>query len=82
MPTKTTKTAPSAIDSRPTPDPRPVRLFYVTGTYHGSHVYSKSEGDARRTFHAHYNGESIVHVSSPKWPDPIPYHDPTDVETY
>ena len=70
------------MDSTTTPDPRPVRLFYVTGTFHGSHVYSRSEGDARRTFHAHYNGESIVHVSSPKWPDPIPYYDPTDVETY
>ncbi len=40
-------------------------LFYrfaVTGTYHGSIIYARSEGDARRTFHARYNGESIVSV--------------------
>lgn len=33
-------------------DPRPVLLWYVTGTFHGSHVYARSEGDARRAFHA------------------------------
>jgi len=60
---------------------RPIRLWLVTGTYHGSHVYCVSEGDARRTFHRHYNGESIVHISGPHWPEPIPYYD-GDPETY
>ncbi len=65
-----------------TPDPRPVRLWYVTGTRHGSHVYSRSEGDARRTFHSHYNGESIVHIRCAGYPDPIPYYDPNDIDSY
>lgn len=38
-------------------------LFYVTGTFHGAHVYAKTEGEARKIFHAAYNGESIVHLS-------------------
>lgn len=42
----------------------PVQLWYVTGTYHGSHVYARREGDARRAFHKHYNGESIVHCTT------------------
>jgi len=50
---------------------RAIRLWYVTGTYHGSHVYAKSEGEARGLFHAEYNGESIVHMDGPYWPDPI-----------
>jgi len=37
-------------------------LFYVTGTYHGAHVYATSEGEARRIFHNYYNGESIIHL--------------------
>lgn len=44
-------------------DFRPVRLWLVTGTYHGSYVYAQSEGDARRAFHAFYNGESITHIA-------------------
>lgn len=43
---------------------RPVLLWYVTGTYHGSHVYAVSEGDARRAFHDFYKGESIVHCTT------------------
>lgn len=37
-------------------------MYYVTGTYHGSHVFAKSEGEARKIFHAKYNGESIIHI--------------------
>lgn len=43
-------------------------LWYVTGTFHGAHVYSVCEGDARRTFHQHYNGESIVHIRDSRTP--------------
>lgn len=39
-----------------------LRTYSVTGTFHGSIVQAKSEGDARRAFHQHYNGESITHV--------------------
>ena len=34
----------------------------VTGTYHGSLIEAKTEGEARRTFHKHYKGESITHI--------------------
>jgi len=34
----------------------------VTGTYHGSLIESKTEGEARRAFHKHYNGETIIHI--------------------
>ena len=37
-----------------------MKLFYVTGTKHGSHIRAKTEGDARRAFHEFYSGESIV----------------------
>jgi len=40
------------------------KTYAVTGTYHGSIVYAKCEGDARRAFHAKYNGESIITVKS------------------
>jgi hypothetical protein len=46
---------------------RPVKIWYVTGAFHGSHVYSRCEGDARRTFHEHYNGESIVHITDKRY---------------
>lgn len=38
--------------------------FYwaVTGTFHGSIVEAETEGEARRIFHKHYNGESITHI--------------------
>ena len=37
-------------------------LYFVTGTFHGAHVYAVSEGEARKIFHKHYNGESITYV--------------------
>lgn len=39
----------------------------VTGTYHGSIIQADSEGDARRTFHAYWNGESILSVKKLDW---------------
>lgn len=41
-----------------------MKIWYVTGTFHGSIVYAKSEGDARRTFHKYYGGESIIHITT------------------
>lgn len=38
------------------------KCFAVTGTHHGSIVYSNTEGEARRAFHKEYNGESIIHI--------------------
>jgi len=43
-------------------DNRSVYSYAVTGTFHGSIVEAKSEGEARRIFHKYYNGESITHV--------------------
>lgn len=37
--------------------------YIVTGTYHGSVIYAKCEGDARRAFHEFYNGESIISIT-------------------
>lgn len=39
-----------------------VKTWLVTGTRHGSIIEARSEGDARRAFHAYYNGESIVSI--------------------
>ncbi len=39
-----------------------MRIFLVTGTFHGSIVEAESEGQARRIFHKAYNGESIIHI--------------------
>ncbi len=39
-----------------------VYSYAVTGTFHGSIVEAESEGEARRIFHKHYNGESITHI--------------------
>ena len=41
---------------------RIVYSYAVTGTFHGSIVEAESEGEARRIFHKHYNGESITHI--------------------
>jgi hypothetical protein len=41
---------------------RSVYTYAVTGTFHGSIVEAESEGEARRIFHKHYNGESITHI--------------------
>lgn len=38
------------------------KIYVVTGTFHGSIVTAKSEGDARRAFHKAYNGESIIEM--------------------
>lgn len=38
-------------------------LYLVTGTLHGSVVIAKTEGEARRAFHAAWDGESIIDVS-------------------
>lgn len=35
-------------------------IYAVTGTYHGSLIEAKTEGEARRVFHKYYNGESIT----------------------
>jgi len=43
-------------------DNRIVYSYSVTGTFHGSIVEAKSEGEAKRIFHKYYNGESITHV--------------------
>jgi hypothetical protein len=39
-------------------------VFAVTGTFHGSIVKAINEGEARRIFHKHYNGESILHIKN------------------
>ena len=42
----------------------------VTGTFHGSIIEAETEGEARRIFHKHYNGESITHIKKrnvPAW---------------
>ncbi len=35
-------------------------MYAVTGTFHGSIIIARSEGEARRVFHQYYNGESIL----------------------
>ncbi len=37
-------------------------IYAVTGTFHGSIVSAKNEGEARSIFHKFYNGESILLV--------------------
>jgi hypothetical protein len=41
-----------------------MKTYAVTGTYHGSIVFAKTEGDARRLFHNQYNGESILIIKN------------------
>jgi hypothetical protein len=43
-------------------NPKKMNIYAVTGTFHGSIVEAKTEGDARRAFHAYYGGESILSV--------------------
>jgi hypothetical protein len=43
-----------------------MKTFAVTGTFHGSIVYAKTEGEARRIFHRYYNGESITNIRERK----------------
>ena len=40
--------------------------FAVTGTFHGSFIQCKTDGEARRMFHKFYNGESILTVKKYK----------------
>jgi hypothetical protein len=40
------------------------KTYAVTGTFHGSIVEAYSEGEARRIFHKHYNGESILFIKN------------------
>jgi len=45
-------------------------VWVVTGTFHGSIIGAKTEGEARRIFHKYYNGESIISVkktNTPAW---------------
>lgn len=39
-----------------------MKTYAVTGTFHGSLIDAKSEGEARRIFHKVWNGESITHI--------------------
>ena len=41
---------------------RIVKTYAVTGTFHGSIVVATSEGQARRSFHEAWKGESIIHL--------------------
>ena len=40
-----------------------MKSFAVRGTFHGSIIEATSEGEARRIFHKHYKGESIINCS-------------------
>jgi hypothetical protein len=40
-----------------------MKSYAVTGTFHGSIIDAESEGEARRIFHNHYKGESIIHCN-------------------
>lgn len=39
-----------------------MKVYAVTGTFHGSIIHCNNEGEARRLFHKTYNGESITHL--------------------
>jgi len=39
-----------------------MKVYAVTGTFHGSIIQCKTEGEARRIFHKYYKGESIIHL--------------------
>lgn len=39
-----------------------MKIFAITGTFHGSIIESRTEGGARKAFHLLYGGESIIHV--------------------
>ena len=44
-----------------------MKIYAVTGTFHGSIIEANSEGEARRMFHKLYNGESIIHLVKRKY---------------
>jgi hypothetical protein len=37
-----------------------MKVYAITGTFHGSIIEAKTEGEARAIFHKVYKGESIV----------------------
>lgn len=41
-----------------------MKVYAVTGTFHGSIIWCDSEGQARRIFHQAWNGESIIKVKN------------------
>lgn len=43
------------------------KTYAVTGTYHGSIIGARTEGEARRIFHHVYGGESILMVKTLKY---------------
>lgn len=40
-----------------------MKVFAVTGTFHGSIITALTEGEARKAFHEMYNGESIISIA-------------------
>ena len=50
-----------------TPKEKPIKIYAVTGTFHGSIIEARTEGEARQIFHKIYNGESITHIKSRKY---------------
>lgn len=50
------------------PEMRYTYCWAVTGTFHGSLIEAETEGEARRIFHKHYNGESITHIKMRNFP--------------
>lgn len=44
-----------------------MKIFAITGTFHGSIIYAKCEGDARKAFHKFYRGESILTIKILKY---------------
>lgn len=54
-------------------DKRVAYTWAVTGTFHGSLIEAKSEGEARRIFHEYYNGESIIRIKKKGKQPPLFY---------
>lgn len=42
--------------------------WVITGTRHGAIIEAASEGDARRLFHQHFHGETIIYVKCTNMP--------------
>jgi hypothetical protein len=61
MKTKLDNTTEAQHDAK-MPVMRCAFCWAVTGTFHGSIIEAETEGEARRIFHEHYNGESITHI--------------------
>lgn len=41
-----------------------LQIFAVTGTFHGSIIWCKNEGEARKIFQEIWNGKSILIVKN------------------